>query len=142
MVPVEYINCPDDHIIVHLSLTELAQLPQKLLIELLTLHGICLSSYASQPEIAQEILSHTSQNLSCCQTSISLFQCTGTTRNTKQTNNKTHVSEVFPPKPVSNKLVQTIAQGYCRELDIDNILEAGCAVCGCLTSIQKMQDLS
>ncbi|KAA1479831.1 hypothetical protein DENSPDRAFT_789598, partial [Dentipellis sp. KUC8613] len=90
------------------------------------------------------IQSHVSQNLPCCQTAISLFQCSSIsdkarqTKTPKKTSINTGPSDIFPPKPISSKLIRSIAQGYCNELDPVNILEAGCAVCGGLTSTQKM----
>ncbi|KAA1480125.1 hypothetical protein DENSPDRAFT_789976, partial [Dentipellis sp. KUC8613] len=108
------------------------------MIEVLASHGVFLSHTATQSETVKTIQSHVSQNLPCCQTAISLFQCTGNIRRTKKIEDNTISSNVFPPKPVDDKLIQTIAQGYCKEFDVVNILEAGCAVCGCLTSVQQM----
>ncbi|KAA1478884.1 hypothetical protein DENSPDRAFT_788533, partial [Dentipellis sp. KUC8613] len=91
---------------------------------------------------------HVSQNLPCCQTAITLLQCTSIssktneTKKSKRAGHNTGFSNTFPPKPVSDTLMRSIAEGYCSELDPVNILEAGCAVCGCLAPLQKMQDLS
>ncbi|KAA1480017.1 hypothetical protein DENSPDRAFT_789828, partial [Dentipellis sp. KUC8613] len=105
---------------------------------------------------------HVFGNLPCCQNSITFFQYL---KNTKQSNGKENILKhkqqkinstsncdpscitdtdkvKFPPDPITSNLTEQIATDYCQELHADNILESGCAVCGCLNLLKDMTDLS
>ena len=48
----------------------------------------------------------------------------------------------FPPLPPSTKLCQNIVSDFCADTSPDMFEEAGCAVCGKLTPVCKMEELS
>jgi hypothetical protein len=48
----------------------------------------------------------------------------------------------FPPLPPSAKLCQNIVSDFCADTSPDVFEEVGCAVCGKLTLICKMEELS
>jgi hypothetical protein len=48
----------------------------------------------------------------------------------------------FPPDPPSIKLCQNIVSGFCADTSPEMCEEAGCAVCGKLTPICEMEELS
>ncbi|KAJ7019610.1 hypothetical protein C8F04DRAFT_975459 [Mycena alexandri] len=48
----------------------------------------------------------------------------------------------FPPKPPSKKLLCKIARGFCEEMDPAVFEEAGCAVCGQLTTLRELTPLA
>ena len=48
----------------------------------------------------------------------------------------------FPPLPLSTKLCQNIVADFCADTSPDVFEEAGCAVCGQLTPICKMEELA
>lgn len=52
-----------------------------------------------------------------------------------------HKQSKFPPSPPSNKLVTQIINGWCFDSQWDNLQEAGCAVCGTLTSVDQLTPL-
>jgi hypothetical protein len=48
----------------------------------------------------------------------------------------------FPPDPLSAKLCQNIVSDFCVDTSPDMFKETGCAVCGKLTPICEMEELS
>ena len=50
-------------------------------------------------------------------------------------------SDSFPPSPLDNKLMYDIARDFCRNSSSDSVEEAGCTVCGQLTSSLKLTRL-
>ena len=48
----------------------------------------------------------------------------------------------FPPDPPSNKLVETIVEGFCNDTAPNKLIEGGCAVCGQLSPIGDMDLLN
>ncbi|KZV61106.1 hypothetical protein PENSPDRAFT_593229, partial [Peniophora sp. CONT] len=49
---------------------------------------------------------------------------------------------VFPPRPPSDELKRRIIRDFCEDLSPENMIEAGCAVCGCLSRKADMEDLT
>lgn len=61
--------------------------------------------------------------------------------------NREHVrafrnNHLFPPAPPSRRIHEDAIRGFCHETDLSSLQERGCAVCGQLTSIHALQDLS
>jgi hypothetical protein len=48
----------------------------------------------------------------------------------------------FPPSPPSEILQETIARGWCKDTSPDEFTEGGCAVCGQLTPVSQLSELS
>ena len=48
----------------------------------------------------------------------------------------------FPPNPPSTELCQSIISDYCADTSPEVFEEAGCAVCGKLTAICEMEEIS
>jgi hypothetical protein len=48
----------------------------------------------------------------------------------------------FPPSPPSEILQETIARGWCKDTSPDAFMEGGCAVCGQLTAVTHLSELS
>ncbi|KAJ6590397.1 hypothetical protein DFH09DRAFT_859166, partial [Mycena vulgaris] len=48
----------------------------------------------------------------------------------------------FPPAPHSKEDIHRIVSGTCSTLLPDQFMEAGCAVCGMLTPLNKLSDLA
>ncbi|KIM77650.1 hypothetical protein PILCRDRAFT_76550, partial [Piloderma croceum F 1598] len=48
----------------------------------------------------------------------------------------------FPPSPPSEILQETIARGWCKDTSPDAFMEGGCAVCGQLTAVSQLSELS
>jgi hypothetical protein len=48
----------------------------------------------------------------------------------------------FPPKPPSEDLQEAIARGWCENTSPEEFMEAGCAVCGQLTPVVQLSELS
>src|ERR1700683_1395762 len=48
----------------------------------------------------------------------------------------------FPPSSPSEVLQETIAQGWCKDTSADAFMEGGCAVCGQLTPVTQLSELS
>ncbi|KAI0713349.1 hypothetical protein C8Q76DRAFT_619895, partial [Earliella scabrosa] len=40
----------------------------------------------------------------------------------------------FPPLPINDKLLHVTIDGFSKEIEIENFLESGCAVCGLITT--------
>ena len=53
-----------------------------------------------------------------------------------------HKRDKFPPSPPSPKLLHTIATGFCKATSPSKFEESGCAVCGSLTPITNLLDIS
>ncbi|KAA1478951.1 hypothetical protein DENSPDRAFT_753412, partial [Dentipellis sp. KUC8613] len=49
---------------------------------------------------------------------------------------------IFPPSPLSSDLKNTIITEYCDRLNAAHISEQGCTVCGLLTPLKHLQDMS
>ncbi|KAH7906035.1 hypothetical protein BJ138DRAFT_969695, partial [Hygrophoropsis aurantiaca] len=47
----------------------------------------------------------------------------------------------FPPLPPSTRLCDKIVRQFCEEISPDNLIEAGCAVCGTLSRIVLMESV-
>jgi hypothetical protein len=48
----------------------------------------------------------------------------------------------FPPSPPSSELCQNIVLDFCADTSPETFEEAGCAVCGKLTPVCEMEELS
>jgi hypothetical protein len=48
----------------------------------------------------------------------------------------------FPPEPPSEDLREAIARGWCENTSPEEFVEAGCAVCGQLTPVVQLSELS
>jgi hypothetical protein len=48
----------------------------------------------------------------------------------------------FPPPPPSERLQCTIISGFCNDTAPNKFIESGCAVCGRLIPLTKLQKLS
>lgn len=44
----------------------------------------------------------------------------------------------FPPDPPSSALLESITKGFCKDTAPENLIEAGCTVCGRLSPIDNM----
>jgi len=62
-------------------------------------------------------------------------------RNAKRKGDKTK-PPLFPPAPPSMKLKETVIQGWCEDTSPEHFVEGGCAVCGQLTPVHQLSDLS
>ncbi|KIM72039.1 hypothetical protein PILCRDRAFT_25874, partial [Piloderma croceum F 1598] len=51
-------------------------------------------------------------------------------------------SHEFPPRPPATDLQEAIARGWCENTSPDKFIEAGCAVCGQLTPVIQLSELS
>jgi hypothetical protein len=49
---------------------------------------------------------------------------------------------LFPPCPLSKKLQHKIINDFCDDTSPKMFMESGCAVCGCLTPVVKLQKIS
>ena len=52
------------------------------------------------------------------------------------------VFPTFPPDPLSAQLTHSVISAACKQMQPDNLEEAGCAVCGQLTPLSQLLDLS
>jgi hypothetical protein len=59
----------------------------------------------------------------------------------KNTINDNYIPYAFPPEPLNDNLGRDIVDHACKQSDYKMIEEAGCAVCGELTSINKLTRL-
>jgi hypothetical protein len=59
----------------------------------------------------------------------------------KNTKNDNYIPYAFPPEPLNDNLGRDIVEHACKRSDYNMIEEAGCAVCGELTSIKKLTRL-
>ena len=60
----------------------------------------------------------------------------------KRRENKKSGGDKFPPPPPSIQLKETVISGWCDDASPVNFMEGGCAVCGQLTPLMKMSNLS
>jgi hypothetical protein len=63
-------------------------------------------------------------------------------KNAKQKRQKRLGSHKFPPLPPSEILQETIARGWSEDTSPDVFMEGGCAVCGQLTPVNQLSQLS
>jgi hypothetical protein len=49
---------------------------------------------------------------------------------------------LFPPCPLSKQLQHKIINDFCVDTSPEMFMESGCAICGCLTPLIKLQKLS
>ena len=48
----------------------------------------------------------------------------------------------FPPAPLTKELESDIISGFAKDIEVENFLESGCAVCGQLTPLKELQDMT
>ena len=61
----------------------------------------------------------------------------------KQTQSASVQSDtVFPPKPLNYTAIHDVVTGFAEDIQINNFLESGCAVCGLLTPQNQLQKLN
>ncbi|KZV60297.1 hypothetical protein PENSPDRAFT_594244 [Peniophora sp. CONT] len=95
-------------------------------------------------------MKHENKNLECCTDSKSYFRAPVAHKQRKRKacvvlpEAKCKLSGVtdFPPRPPRDELKRRIIRDFCNDLSAVNMIEAGCAVCGCLSRKADMEDLT
>ncbi|KAF8333778.1 hypothetical protein F5887DRAFT_850699, partial [Amanita rubescens] len=62
-------------------------------------------------------------------------------KGTKKSTEIGNFAATFPPPPLTRSLAHSIISGACKKMSHANIEEAGCAVCGQLTSMNQLSSL-
>jgi hypothetical protein len=59
-----------------------------------------------------------------------------------QAERKKHKKTNFPPSPPSKALYETVVRGWCEDMSPEVFMEGDCAVCGQLTPLSQLSELS
>ncbi|KZV64794.1 hypothetical protein PENSPDRAFT_587804, partial [Peniophora sp. CONT] len=114
-------------------------------------HNIYLNSRQSGKDIQQAIVKHEQSLSLCCRESVTFFKCsrqTGKTSTRSAAPNEAHPPPStrdrinFPPLPPEEKLKRRIIKDFCGEMSAENLIEEGCAVCGCLSRRTTMKEIT
>ena len=146
----------DGCIAAHLTLSDLSMnIPKNDVIEYAGRHGLYLSTRTCVKDIQDAILFHESKKHKCCTEGITFFRPCHTLERSKALHSEVHnmpgfkentsshsrTSYEFPPPPPSDTLKRRIVEDFCREMSPDNLIEEGCAVCGCLSRTKDMKTI-
>jgi len=114
------------------------------------LHGISVPTRATKSKLRSLFSAHVCNEL--CNNYVSKFMivslydvlCAQRSKQASKTKTKTknHASSGFPPEPLSTELTHTIISKACEKMQLEKFQEAGCAICGLLTPISQLTELS
>ena len=110
------------------------------LLTAMQVRGLFFYTLNTMKELRAALIEHEAKSLSCCTQSKSSFKIL---KSGKKSQEKTSTNQsIFPPKPPSESLKRQIIRDFCEEVTPENMIEAGCAVCGCLSRKNDMEDLT
>lgn len=136
----------DDCVVSDMPLTILSSwLAKSQILDVMKEHGLYpdAGSRATHQDLCAALQAHEIERRPCCQSPRTYFKASGskTSKASRHSTESKHTStsssedsrrERFPPAPPSSALKREIVRGFCEDLSEENILEEGCAVCGCL----------
>ncbi|TFK64424.1 hypothetical protein BDN72DRAFT_774606, partial [Pluteus cervinus] len=97
------------------------------------MHHITWQSHVKKTDIPEYIQSH---HCDACTQFVSVFSIPDTSFKYKEESKQSH----YPPKPLSQTLVDKVITGFCRDASPSAFEECGCTVCGRLSCNATMTE--
>ncbi|KZV59501.1 hypothetical protein PENSPDRAFT_595331, partial [Peniophora sp. CONT] len=114
-----------------------------LLLDSAVKHDVFVNPKSNIRNLREQFKKHEREQRPCCRGVTSIFKPCG--KRPQQEDEQIRDSQeqpAFPPKPPSESLKRRIISDFCEEMSPDNVIEEGCAVCGCLHLSKDMVGLT